>query len=49
VGVIPTHPKPVSRMVANQMGDAVRLTEKYLVSEYEGCVIEPRKSVLSSG
>jgi len=47
VGVTPTHPKPVSRMVANQMGDSVRIAGKYLASNCTGRVTEPRNRVLS--
>lgn len=48
-GEIPVYPKPVSRVKASQMGESVRIAEKYLVSRYVGCVIEPRKAVLSCG
>ena len=48
-GANPVYPKPASRVVATQMGDSARITEKYLASEYTGRVIEPRKAVLSCG
>jgi hypothetical protein len=48
-GEIPVYPKPVSRVEASQMGDSVRIAEKYLAGKYAGCVIEPRKAVSSCG
>ena len=41
VGVSPTQPTPVSRLVANSARDAVRITVKHSRSKYAGCVIEP--------
>jgi hypothetical protein len=41
-GAIPVCPKPVGRAVANHMGESVRIAEKFVVSEYAGCAIEPR-------
>ena len=46
VSANPTHPKPTSRMAANQMGDSARIAGKYLASECAGCVIEPRNVYL---
>jgi len=41
-GANPVYPKPASRVVVNQMGESVRIAEKYLAIECAGCVIEPR-------
>jgi len=41
-GADPVCSKPVSRAVANHMGDPERVAEKFVASEYAGRAIEPR-------
>jgi hypothetical protein len=43
-GANPVCSKSVDRAVAIHMGDSVRIAEKSVVSEYAGCVIEPRNA-----
>ena len=44
-GANPVCPKSVDRAVVSHMGESERIAVKYMVSDYAGRVIEPRKRV----